>query len=79
MMEDEVLLEGVEDDSLGHAGLAVLPVHLHGHGLGVSLADGALPVHSLSQHHSQLPGVVPTAKREIIIILGNFDLVSYNI
>ena len=69
MMEDEVFLEDVEDDSLGHAGLAVLPVDLHGHGLGVSLADRALPVHSLSQHHSQLPGVVPTTMRTIIVII----------
>ena len=66
MMEDQVFLEDVEDDSLGHAGLAVLPVDLHGHGLGVSLADRALPVHSLSQHHGQLPGVLPTEKKEKI-------------
>lgn len=66
--------EDVEDDSLGHAGLAVLPVHLHGHGLGVRLADGALPVHSLGQHHGQLPGVLPTAKIQKINI-RKFNLV----
>ena len=60
--------EDVEDDSLGHVGLAVLPVDLHGHSLGVGLADGALPVHSLGEHHGQLPGVLPTAKIQKIII-----------
>ena len=66
-MRDEVFLEHVEDDSLGHGGLAVLPVDLHGHGLGVRLADGALPVHGLGQDHGQLPGAVPTARKEHII------------